>query len=77
MNHPPTPDTKAGLCMVQEYKEAQSLAVPRSFAPSEIKQIATSVLEILVYLQSRIPSVIHRDIKPENIGSSVLSVPKY
>jgi putative transposase len=41
--------------------------VPRSFAPDEIKQIATSVLEILVYLQNRIPPIIHRDIKPENI----------
>lgn len=53
--------------MVQEYKHALSLSVPRSFSPDEIKQIALSVLEILVYLQNRIPPIIHRDIKPENI----------
>lgn len=60
-------ETSAGFCMVQEYKNAQSLAVPRSFDPDDIKQIATSILEILIYLQKRIPPVIHRDIKPENI----------
>jgi uncharacterized protein YjbI with pentapeptide repeats len=53
--------------LVQEYKNAPSLAEPRSFTPKDIKQIAVSVLEILVYLQQRTPPVIHRDIKPENI----------
>lgn len=73
LNHPGIPryldsfETPDGFCMVQEYKNAQSLAVPRSFDPDEIKQIAASILEILVYLQNRLPSVIHRDIKPENI----------
>lgn len=60
-------ETQAGFCMVQEYKDAQPLSVPRSFDPDDIKKIAVSVLEILVYLQNRIPCVIHRDIKPENI----------
>ena len=60
-------ETKAGFCLVQEYKNAPSLAEQRSFTPEEIKQIAVSVLEILVYLQQRTPAVIHRDIKPENI----------
>jgi serine/threonine protein kinase len=41
-----TPD---GLCMVQEYIEAQSLAVPRYWTPQDIKQVALSVLRILVY----------------------------
>lgn len=59
-----TPD---GFCMVQEYKNALSLDVPRSFNPNEIQKIAVSLLEILVYLQNRIPPVIHRDIKPANI----------
>ncbi len=73
LNHPGIPKylesfpTKDGFCMVQEYKKALSLSAPRSFAADEIKQIAVSVLEILVYLQNRIPTVIHRDIKPENI----------
>ncbi len=73
LNHPGIPryldsfETPDGFCMVQEYKNAQSLAGKRSFDPDEIKQIAVEILEILVYLQNRIPGVIHRDIKPENI----------
>ncbi|MBD2129972.1 serine/threonine-protein kinase [Microcoleus sp. ZQ-A2] len=73
LNHPRIPryldslETKSGFCLVQEYKNALSLAVRRSFTPEEIKKIAVSVLEILVYLQKRTPPVIHRDIKPENI----------
>jgi serine/threonine protein kinase len=59
--------TDSGFCMVQEYKKADSLAVVRSFSPSDVEQIAISALEILLYLQNRIPPVIHRDIKPENI----------
>ncbi|MBN3892185.1 MAG: serine/threonine protein kinase [Nostoc sp. JL31] len=53
--------------LVQEYKNAPSLGLKRSFHPEEIKQIALSILEILVYLQKQVPSIIHRDIKPENI----------
>jgi serine/threonine protein kinase len=73
LEHPGIPryrdsfETKAGFCMVQEYKKAQSLAIPRSFEPEQIKQIAIATLEILVYLQCRLPVVIHRDIKPENL----------
>ena len=73
LNHPGIPrylgsfQTSQGFCLVQEYKNASSLAVPRSFDPDEIKQIAISLLNILAYLQNRIPSIIHRDIKPENI----------
>ncbi len=53
--------------MLQEYKNAPSLGLQRSFHPQEIKQIAISVLEILVYLQKRVVPIIHRDIKPENL----------
>jgi serine/threonine protein kinase len=60
-------ETSDGFCLVQEYIHGSTLAEPRSFSPAEIKQIAIKILEILVYLQNRIPSVIHRDIKPENI----------
>ncbi|HIK11016.1 MAG TPA: serine/threonine protein kinase [Oscillatoriaceae cyanobacterium M33_DOE_052] len=73
LNHPGIPrylnsfETKDGFCMVQEYKKAPSLAVKRSFAAAEVKQIAVEVLQILVYLQSQTPPIIHRDIKPENI----------
>jgi len=73
LNHPGIPryldsfQTPDGFCMVQEYKKAVSLAVARSFNPDTIKQIAISGLEILVYLQNRLPPIIHRDLKPENI----------
>ena len=73
VNHPRIPryldcfETQDGFCMVQEYKDAPSLATKNSLTPSEIKNILVSVLEILVDLQWRIPPIIHRDIKPENI----------
>jgi serine/threonine protein kinase len=56
-----------GYSIIQEFKDAPALSIPRSFDADQIKQIAIAVLEILVYLQARIPSVIHRDIKPENV----------
>jgi serine/threonine protein kinase len=59
--------TKDGFCMVQEYKNALPLSVSRSFSLQEVEKIAICILEILAYLQNRIPPVIHRDIKPENI----------
>lgn len=73
LEHPGIPryldsfETENGFCLVQEYKPAPSLAQRRSFAPEEVKEIAIALLEILVYLQNRIPPVIHRDIKPENV----------
>jgi len=73
LNHPGIPryldsfQTPIGFCLVQEYKNAPSLVEPRSFDPDEIKQIAVSLLNILIYLQHRIPPISHRDIKPENI----------
>ncbi|MDJ0556228.1 MAG: serine/threonine-protein kinase [Microcoleaceae cyanobacterium MO_207.B10] len=62
--------TPSGFYMVQEYKNATSLAnlaTSQKWQPQQIKQIAISVLEIIKYLQNRIPTVIHRDLKPENI----------
>lgn len=73
LNHPGIPRyldsfaTKDGFCLIQEYKKAATLGQRRSFEAQEIKTIALKLLEILVYLQNRIPPVIHRDIKPENI----------
>ena len=60
-------ETADGFCMVQEYKNATSLAEKNNFSPTEIKQILVSILEILVDLQRSLPPIIHRDIKPENI----------
>ncbi|MGB3695472.1 MAG: protein kinase [Spirulinaceae cyanobacterium] len=73
LNHPGIPHyldsfpTKEGFCLIQEYKNASPLSLTRSFSPEEIKIIAISILEILVYLQNRLPPILHRDIKLENI----------
>ncbi|HIK03649.1 MAG TPA: serine/threonine protein kinase [Trichormus sp. M33_DOE_039] len=73
LNHPRIPryidtfTTSTGFYIVQEYKNAPSLASIQNLYPEAIKQIAVSVLEILVYLQQRVDTIIHRDIKPENI----------
>jgi serine/threonine protein kinase len=60
-------ETVAGFYMLQEYKNAPSLGLQRNFELEEIKQIAISILEILVCLQQRVDPIIHRDIKPENL----------
>lgn len=73
LNHPGIPryldsfETDQGFCLVQEYKNAQCLSVENYWTAKDIKKIAIALLEILVYLQNRIPPVFHRDIKPENI----------
>ncbi|BAT51209.1 serine/threonine kinase [Nostoc sp. NIES-3756] len=73
LNHPRIPRylnsfaTQQAFYLVLEYKKAVPLSLKRSFRPEEVKQIALSILQILVYLQQRIDPIIHRDIKPENI----------
>lgn len=73
LDHPGIPrylnsfQTKNGFCLVQEYKDAIPLSKVSSFNPEEIRQIAIAALQILSYLQNRIPAVIHRDIKPDNM----------
>jgi serine/threonine protein kinase len=59
--------TATSFCLVQEYKSASCLGINRNFQPEEIKKIALSLLEILVYLQQQDTPIIHLDIKPENI----------
>lgn len=56
-----------GFCMVQEYKQASPLTVNRSFSGDDVRAIAVQILQILIYLQNRIPPIIHRDLKPDNI----------
>ncbi len=73
LNHPRIPryinsfETPGCFYLVQEYKNAPSLGLSRCFHPQEIKEIALSILDILVYLQEQKPKIIHRDIKPDNI----------
>jgi serine/threonine protein kinase len=60
-----------GFALVQSYIPAQTLEqylkAGRSFTEAEVKEIASLLLSILIYLHSLHPSVIHRDIKPSNI----------
>ncbi|HEY9611695.1 protein kinase domain-containing protein [Allocoleopsis sp.] len=73
LSHPGIPryldlfKTTDSFYLVQEYKDAQSLDVSHEFTAQEIKQIAVSILEILVYLHNSSFSVIHGNIKPENV----------
>ncbi|MEO0539006.1 MAG: serine/threonine-protein kinase [Cyanobacteria bacterium P01_A01_bin.123] len=60
-----------GFALVQSYIKARSLhdwiQAGRTFSETELRVIATDLLEILDYLHTRQPPVIHRDIKPSNI----------
>lgn len=62
---------KKALAFVQTYIEAPSLEEHIEkrgiFSEVEVKQLAKSILEILIYLHRQNPPVIHRDIKPSNI----------
>jgi len=64
------PDSK-GFALVQTYVEGKTLEEHlrsgRTFSESEVKDLAKSLLEILIYLHEQNPPVIHRDIKPSNI----------
>lgn len=60
-----------GFALVQSYIPAQTLEqylqTGRTFTEAEVKQVATALLEILIYLHGLHPPVIHRDLKPSNI----------
>ena len=64
-------DNYKGFALVQAYIDAPSLEeqiqAGRGFTESEVKELATAILEILIYLHSRSIPIIHRDIKPSNI----------
>ncbi len=66
-------DTKSGktYALVQSYIEGKSLEEvlqeKGKLTEAKIKNIAKSLLEILIYLHRRQPPLIHRDIKPSNI----------
>jgi serine/threonine protein kinase len=73
LRHPRIPalveafQTDDGFCLVQEYVPYPALSSRASFDLDELRAIAASVLEILEYLQGRVPPVFHRDLKPANI----------
>ncbi|MGF1486287.1 MAG: serine/threonine protein kinase [Prochloraceae cyanobacterium] len=57
--------------LVQDYIQGSSLknllTQKKRFVESQVRQIATQVLQILIYLHELNPAIIHRDIKPSNI----------
>lgn len=80
LNHPRIPkyrdffsinDRSLWFALVQEYIAGESLktALERNerFAIEKIYQIATEILDILIYLHELNPPVLHRDIKPSNL----------
>lgn len=81
LTHPGIPDYLDYFCVDttqdRSFYIAQQLAPGKSLAAlvengwqpdeSEVRHLATQILEILIYLHSLTPPVIHRDIKPQNI----------
>lgn len=60
-----------GFALVQTYIQGKSLQTCMQehvhFSEEYVRQIARSLLDILVYLHRQQPPVIHRDIKPSNV----------
>lgn len=80
LNHPAIPnyrdyfsidDRVLWFGLVQEYIPGQSLSEliqqGKRFSLRQVQQMATELLQILVYLHSLTPPVFHRDIKPSNL----------
>jgi serine/threonine protein kinase len=80
LNHPQIPkyrdyfsidDRILWFGLVQDYIPGSSLkellAQGRRFSKTDVRKIATDVLQILVYLHELSPTVLHRDIKPSNL----------
>ena len=57
--------------LVQQYIPGASLRQlldeGKRFTETQVRKIATDILEILIYLHELEPSVLHRDIKPSNL----------
>lgn len=64
-------DSNRWFYIVQELAPGQSLAdlVQKGWraSPTEVRQLALQMLDILKYLHGLTPPIIHRDIKPQNI----------
>ena len=81
LNHPAIPkvldyvelteEQSQGFALIQEQVPGKSLATRlqdgQTFSEEELKAIARQILDILIFLHGRQPSIIHRDIKPSNI----------
>ncbi len=62
---------KEAFCLVQAIAPGRSLTAwiqsGYLFSEIETRQIATQILDILIYLQTFTPPIIHRDLKPQNL----------
>lgn len=67
--HIQTPEPWLGL--IEEYILGNNLQTlidqGQRFSESDIYDLATQILEILIYLHEQNPSILHRDIKPSNL----------
>jgi eukaryotic-like serine/threonine-protein kinase len=59
------------FCLVQGLAPGRALTSwiesGYAFSETELREIASQILEILIYLQTFNPPIIHRDIKPQNL----------
>ncbi len=57
--------------LVQDYIAGQTLkdllSQGKHFSDRQVRQIATSLMDLLIYLHELSPPVLHRDIKPSNV----------
>ncbi len=80
LSHPQIPQLRASfslespvyqLCLVEDYIEAPALQAflnrEKYFSAQQIWDIATQVLDVLVYLHGQAQPILHRDIKPSNL----------
>lgn len=80
LNHPQIPRYRDYFCvsdrvlwfvLVEDYVPgcsfAQLLAQGRKFSELDVENVASNVLQILIYLHELSPPVLHRDVKPSNL----------
>ncbi|MEM9540201.1 MAG: protein kinase family protein [Cyanobacteria bacterium P01_E01_bin.42] len=53
--------------VVREYLELQSLEEIQTISAENLKKVILAILDVLIYLQKRVPSIFHHNLKPENI----------
>lgn len=80
LNHPQIPQyldsfhiqaPEPWLGLIEEYIPGNNLQIlidkGQRFSESDIYDVASQVLEILIYLHEQTPPILHRDIKPSNL----------